>query len=134
MLASGEFPPPDQTAAKSENEAAAFDVPPRLPSSYSVPHIAAVALSTVSPPSLEESCMSHRAEATLPAEPSAKLVTYPLASCTASSRSTGTSSSWYRALGLFMAKNGKKWDQPSLQAHAGLVVAVMPKVHESPTG
>ena len=66
MLASWGCPPSSQSATKSSNEPATDDTLPRPLLPYRVSQMAAVALSTVSPPSLAGSCMSHRAEATLP--------------------------------------------------------------------
>ena len=138
MLASGgPCPPVLHSAAKSLNEAAVYASPGPL-APYSAAHIPAVALDTVSPPSSPPavSWMSHRAEATRPAEPSAKLEPddEPRSLHFADSRSRGYRWSWYRTSDASRASDGKKYAQPSAQAHASDAARMMPAVQWPPPG
>ena len=136
MLSSGGCPPALQSAAKPPNEATAC-APPGPPAPCSVLHIPAVALPTVSPASPPvPSCRSHRAAATWPAEPPAKLdpADEPRSRHFAGSRSRGYRWSWYLASESPSASDGKKYAHPSAQAHAFDAARMMPAVHWPPPG
>ena len=136
MLSSWGCPPALQSAAKSPNDAAVYASPGPL-APYSMSHIPAVALPIVSPASPPAaSWMSHSAEATRPAEPSAKLdpADEPRSLHFAGSKSSGYRWSWYLTSDASRASDGKKYAQPSAQAHASDAARTMPAVHWPPPG